>query len=62
MYACIPENGGGFFEGVCPPSNQAANSYDPPHPQHKRTGAPLPGLRPEEDHAPLYSGRRFSLG
>jgi hypothetical protein len=32
MYACIPENGGGFFEAVCPPSNATANSSDPPPP------------------------------
>jgi hypothetical protein len=30
MYACIPESGGGFFEGVCTPSNATAHSYDPP--------------------------------
>jgi hypothetical protein len=30
MYACIPEIGGGFFEGVCEPSNATAHSYDPP--------------------------------
>jgi hypothetical protein len=32
MYACIPENGGGFFEGVCTPSNATANFCDPPLP------------------------------
>ena len=32
MYACIPENGGGFFKGVCTPSNATANSCDPPLP------------------------------
>ena len=32
MYACIPEIGGGYFEGVCAPSHVTANSYDPPHP------------------------------
>jgi hypothetical protein len=31
MYACIHEIDGGFFEGVCTPSNVTANSYDPPH-------------------------------
>ena len=30
MYACIPENGGGFFEGVCTPSNATAHFCDPP--------------------------------
>jgi len=30
MYACIPEIGRGFFEGVCPPSNTAAHLRDPP--------------------------------
>jgi len=30
MYACILEIGRRFFEGVCPPSNATAHSYDPP--------------------------------
>jgi hypothetical protein len=30
MYACILEIGGGFFEGVCAPTNAAANFCDPP--------------------------------
>jgi hypothetical protein len=50
MYACIPEIDGGFCEVVCTPSNATADFRDPP--QHKRTGAPLLGLRPEVDHAP----------
>ena len=32
MYDCVPENGGGFFEGVCTPSNATAHSCDPPLP------------------------------
>jgi len=32
MYAYIPEIGGGFFEGVCAPSNATANFCDPPPP------------------------------
>jgi hypothetical protein len=32
MYACIPEIGGGFFEGVCAPSNATAYLNDPPLP------------------------------
>jgi len=39
MYACIPEIERGFFQGVCTPTNATANSYDPPHPQRKETGA-----------------------
>jgi hypothetical protein len=62
MYANIPGTGRGFFEGVCTPSTATTNLRDPPHPQHERTGAPLPGLRLEEDHAPCYRERRFSLG
>jgi len=62
MYACISETGSGFFEGVCAPSNATANSRDPPPPRNTKTGAPLPGLRLEENHAPRYRGRRFSLG
>jgi hypothetical protein len=30
MYACIPEDGGGFFEGVCTPSDATAHLCDPP--------------------------------
>jgi hypothetical protein len=32
MYACIPDIGRGFFEGVCAPSNATAHFRDPPHP------------------------------
>jgi hypothetical protein len=32
MYAYIRETERGFFEGVCTPSNAAANFRDPPHP------------------------------
>jgi hypothetical protein len=32
MYAYISENGGGFFEGVCTPSNATAYLHDPPLP------------------------------
>ena len=35
MYACISQIAGGFFEGVCTPSNATANSYDPPTSQYK---------------------------
>jgi hypothetical protein len=30
MYACIPEIGRGFFQGVRAPSNATAHSYDQP--------------------------------
>jgi hypothetical protein len=30
MYACNPEIDGGFFEGVCTPSNATADLRDPP--------------------------------
>ena len=30
MYACIPEVGYGFFEGVCAPNVATAHSCDPP--------------------------------
>jgi hypothetical protein len=33
MYACIPENGRGFFEGVCAPGNTTAIFRDPPPPR-----------------------------
>jgi hypothetical protein len=32
MYACVPETGRGFFEGVCTPSNATAYLHDPPLP------------------------------
>jgi len=34
----------GFFEGVCPPSNATANSYDPPHPAVREIGRASPGI------------------
>jgi hypothetical protein len=40
MYACIPEIGGGFFEGVRAPSNATAHSYDPPPPRNAREPEP----------------------
>jgi len=40
MYACIPENGGGFFEGVCAPSNATANFRDPPPPHNTKEPEP----------------------
>ena len=36
MYACILETSGGFFKGVCEPSNATAHSCDPPPPSLKR--------------------------
>jgi hypothetical protein len=53
MYACVPENGGGFFEAVCTFSNATAHFRAPPSPRNTKTGAPPLGLRPEEGHAPL---------
>src|SRR5215204_859473 len=32
IYACMPENGGGFFEGVCGQGNQPFAFRDPPPP------------------------------
>jgi hypothetical protein len=34
MYACVPEIGGGFFEGVCALNDQNCISSDPPPPCH----------------------------
>jgi hypothetical protein len=51
MYAYIPDIGGGFFEGVCTPSNATAHSYDPPPPATHRNRNPPMGLRPDVDHA-----------
>jgi hypothetical protein len=62
MYACIPEIGGGFFEGVCALSNTTTIFHDPPHLATAKNLSPGNGLRPEVDHAPRYRERRFSLG
>jgi hypothetical protein len=51
-----------FSKGCTLPAMQLPNSATHPHYATSETGAPLPGLRPEEGHAPLYRGRRFSLG
>ena len=40
MYACIPENGGGLFEGVCPLSSATAHLHDPPPPLDSRISSP----------------------
>jgi hypothetical protein len=40
MYACIPEIGSGFFEGVCPPTNVTANFCDPPPPHNTKDPEP----------------------
>jgi len=47
--------------GCALPAMQPPISATHPIPQHKRTGALAMGLRPEEDHAPLYRERRSSL-
>jgi hypothetical protein len=36
MYDCVPENGGGFFEGACAPSNATTYLRDPPPPRNTR--------------------------
>jgi hypothetical protein len=40
MYACIPEISGGFFEGVCAPSNATAHLRDPPSPRNAKEPEP----------------------
>jgi hypothetical protein len=40
MYACILENGLGFFEGVRAPNDATAYSYDPPPPPNTREPEP----------------------
>jgi hypothetical protein len=62
MYACIPEDGGGFFEVACTLRYTTANFHDPPPPRNTKTGALAMGLRSEEDHEPPYRGGRFGLG
>ena len=53
------KSGADFFRGVR--TQQCNHQFLRPTPNTK-TGAPLPGLRPDVDHAPLYCVRRFSLG
>jgi hypothetical protein len=40
MYACIPEIGRGFFEGVCAPCETTAHFSDPPSPLDSRISSP----------------------
>jgi hypothetical protein len=40
MYACVPEVGCGFFEGVCEPSDATTHSCDPPPPRNAREPEP----------------------
>ena len=46
MYACAPETGRGFFEGVRSPSDATAHLHDPPPPggQATRLNNALSGL------------------
>ena len=41
MYACIPEIGCGFFEGVCTLSNASAIFRDPPHTATQKDRSPI---------------------
>ena len=54
MYACHPETGRGFFEGVCAPSNATANFCDPPHSAIQENRSPNTG-------APARSGSFAAL-
>ena len=40
MYACVLENGLGFFEGMCTPSNATDHFCDPPPPRNARNRSP----------------------
>jgi hypothetical protein len=40
MYACIPEDSGGFFERVCTPSNATVIFRDPPPPRNTKGPEP----------------------
>jgi hypothetical protein len=51
-----------FSRGYALPAMQPPIPATHPRPATQRTRAPLPGLRAEEDHAPRYRERRFSLG
>jgi hypothetical protein len=63
MYACIRGTRRVFSRGCARPAMRPPiPATHPTHAQHKRTGAPLPGLQPVEGHAQRYRGRRFSLG
>jgi hypothetical protein len=51
-----------FSSGCAHPAMRPPIPATHPYPVTRKTGAPLPGLRPEEGHTPLYRGRPFSLG
>src|SRR5688572_5369894 len=46
----LPAAGRGFSRGCAHPAMQPPIFATHPHHQRKRTGAPLAGLQPEEDH------------
>jgi hypothetical protein len=48
MYACVPENGGGFFEGVSAPGNATAHLSDPPPTASRFANCSFPALRQVE--------------
>jgi hypothetical protein len=52
MYACLYEIRADFSRGCAHPAMQPPIPTTHPTTQRTRTGAPLPGLRPEEEHAP----------
>jgi hypothetical protein len=57
MYACIPDFGGGFFEGLCTPSNATAHSCDPSPPRIAREPEPLC-----QGSGPKWITRRATVG
>jgi hypothetical protein len=56
------ELGADIWRGFVHPAMQPPISATHPTPQCKTTGALAMELRPEEDHASRYRGRRFRLG
>ena len=49
MYACMPEIGRGFFEGVCAPCKTTVNFRDPPPPIRELTPANASRSKGERD-------------
>ena len=54
MYACVPEIGGGFFEGVCPASSAAAHLCDPPPTASQFANCSFPALQ-QIEHGSLHT-------
>jgi hypothetical protein len=55
MYDCVPENGGGFFEGVCASDNATAHLSDPSPTASRFANCSFPALKQVELRGLHYS-------